>query len=79
MLKEETERQKRELEEEMETQRKILQNEHLQTEVIVHERDKLRSLHDSESFDDDERDDVTLPKSTFKTNPGFKENDQKQN
>ena len=77
LLKEDTERQQRELEEEMEMQCKILQDEHLQTEVIIHERDKLRSLQDSESFND-ERDDVTPPKSTVKTNRSFKENDQKQ-
>ena len=64
----------------MESQGQIAQNETLQTEVKIHEREKLHSVLGSycKSSDNYRHDDVIQSKSTAKTNRVFKDIDQTQ-
>ena len=59
LLQEETERQQRELEEELETQRQLAEYERRRAEVKIREREEMRSALGSDYESDDEREDVT--------------------
>ena len=62
-LEEETERRSRELEDAMELQRARDRLESLQTEVNVRKREEMRQILGSDYDSDEEREDVTKPKS----------------
>ena len=78
-LKEKTERQQMELEEELKAQRQIAEYEGLRAEVKIREREELRSTLGSDyESSDEERDDVTQPKKTATKTLAFQSIDDQQ-
>ena len=78
MLQEETERQQRELDHEIELQSKIAEMERLKAEVHARENEDLRSVLGSDVDSDEEREDVTSPKNVIKPKPKLYDTDMQQ-
>ena len=78
LLQEETERQQRELDHEIEMQKKIAEMERLKTEVSIREREDLRSALGSDLDSDEEPEDVTSPTSVTNKNLKFQDENTQQ-
>ena len=78
LLKEETERQQRELDHEIEMQKKVAEMERLIAEVKIREREDLRSVLGSYYDSEEEPEVVTNPKNTTKKNLKFQDENTQQ-